>query len=163
MQSIQDVLDRLKRTTYSLNELQERPPPEGVDPTRLESYLNDDDFQVRQSHLELSCWLGINIINPSLLSSTRWMGILNSRVFLSFCLCTISRRRWTWLNRNFTLYPPGGKVNSAKRRAYFNRRKQIGKLIFSKIKKHEFYWTARLTNEKKRLSTTDNIAILWYV
>lgn len=55
MQSIQDVLDRLKRTTYSLNELQERPPPEGVDPTRLESYLNDDDFQVRQSHLELSC------------------------------------------------------------------------------------------------------------
>ena len=26
-----------------------RPPPEGVDPTRLESYLTDDDFQVRQS------------------------------------------------------------------------------------------------------------------
>lgn len=50
IQSIQDVLDRLKRTTYSLNELQVRPPPEGVDPTRLESYLTQEDFQVRQSY-----------------------------------------------------------------------------------------------------------------
>lgn len=46
MQSIQEVLDRLKRTTYALSELQVRPPPEGVDPTKLESYLTDDDFQV---------------------------------------------------------------------------------------------------------------------
>ncbi|KAI9563176.1 hypothetical protein GHT06_010634 [Daphnia sinensis] len=44
-QSIRDVLDRLKRTTYPLSELQVRPPPEGVDPTKLESYLTDDDFQ----------------------------------------------------------------------------------------------------------------------
>lgn len=48
-QSIQDVLDRLKRTAYPLSELQVRPPPEGVDPTKLESYLTDDDFQVRPS------------------------------------------------------------------------------------------------------------------
>lgn len=46
MQSIQEVLDRLNRTTYSLAELQVRPLPEGVDPTRLESYLTPEDFQV---------------------------------------------------------------------------------------------------------------------
>ncbi len=43
---VQEVLDRLSRTTYARSELQENPPPEGVDPTRLESYLNDEDFQV---------------------------------------------------------------------------------------------------------------------
>lgn len=32
-----------------MSELQVRPLPEGVDPTRLESYLTVDDFQVRQS------------------------------------------------------------------------------------------------------------------
>ena len=46
MLSIREVLDRLKRTTYTLAELQVRPLPDGVDPTRLESYLDDDDFQV---------------------------------------------------------------------------------------------------------------------
>jgi len=42
---VQEVLDRLSRTTYTRSELQENPLPEGVDPTRLESYLNDEDFQ----------------------------------------------------------------------------------------------------------------------
>ena len=46
VESIESVLERLKRATYTLSELQVRPPPEGVDPTRLESYLNADDFQV---------------------------------------------------------------------------------------------------------------------
>ena len=49
VQSIEQVLDRLKRATYTLSELQVRPPPEGVDPTRLESYLNAHDFQVNYS------------------------------------------------------------------------------------------------------------------
>ena len=44
------MLDRLNRATYTLSELQVRPLPEqmileGVDPTRLESYLTADDFQ----------------------------------------------------------------------------------------------------------------------
>ena len=46
---VQEVLDRLSRTTYTRSELQETPLPEGVDPTRLESYLNDEDFQVTDS------------------------------------------------------------------------------------------------------------------
>ena len=46
---IGEVLERLKRTTYTLGELQVRPLPEGVDPTRLESYLSDDDFHVSRA------------------------------------------------------------------------------------------------------------------
>lgn len=34
------------RDFYSLAELQKTPPPQGVDPAKLEAYLSDDDFQV---------------------------------------------------------------------------------------------------------------------
>ena len=44
--AVDEVLARLTRTTYTRSELQQDPLPEGVDPTRLESYLNDKDFQV---------------------------------------------------------------------------------------------------------------------
>lgn len=51
IQSVREVLDRLKGATYTLKELQVRPLPEqmileGVDPTRLESYLTPAEFQV---------------------------------------------------------------------------------------------------------------------
>lgn len=36
------------RQEYSLEELKQKPPPEGVDPSRLETYLSADDFQVRK-------------------------------------------------------------------------------------------------------------------
>ena len=39
------------RTEYTLEELKQKPPPEGVDPSRLEVYLNADDFQVKSSKL----------------------------------------------------------------------------------------------------------------
>ncbi|XP_046807049.1 uncharacterized protein LOC111675850 isoform X4 [Lucilia cuprina] len=41
---IVDVLQQLTQTEYPLDVLKERPLPEGVDPTRLELYLNDEDF-----------------------------------------------------------------------------------------------------------------------
>uniref|UniRef100_W5N0P6 Supervillin d n=1 Tax=Lepisosteus oculatus TaxID=7918 RepID=W5N0P6_LEPOC len=43
---VQDALARLCKTQYSLEELQGKPLPEGVDPLRLELYLSDEDFQV---------------------------------------------------------------------------------------------------------------------
>ena len=43
------------RTEYTLDELKKKPPPEGVDPSRLETYLNADDFQVRKKNLQLIC------------------------------------------------------------------------------------------------------------
>lgn len=36
----------LSRTRFSLAELRKQPPPEGVDPTNLETYLSDEDFKV---------------------------------------------------------------------------------------------------------------------
>ena len=36
------------RKEYSLEELKQKPPPEGVDPSRLEAYLNEDDFEVKK-------------------------------------------------------------------------------------------------------------------
>ena len=41
------VFALLSRDNYSWDELQKRPLPDGVDPSRLEKYLNDDDFVVR--------------------------------------------------------------------------------------------------------------------
>ena len=61
VQSISEVLERLRRMTYSLEELQVRPTPEGVDPSKLESYLNDDDFQV----ISMSFWSNSNANNPT--------------------------------------------------------------------------------------------------
>ncbi|XP_004527001.1 supervillin isoform X9 [Ceratitis capitata] len=42
---ITDVLKQLTQTEYPLAILKSRPLPEGVDPTRLELYLNAEDFQ----------------------------------------------------------------------------------------------------------------------
>lgn len=44
---VEDVLARLCKTTYPLADLLARPLPEGVDPLRLEIYLDNDDFEVR--------------------------------------------------------------------------------------------------------------------
>eukprot|EP00063_Salmo_salar_P061191 XP_014036026.1 PREDICTED: supervillin-like isoform X5 [Salmo salar] len=42
---VEDVLERLCKTTYPLADLLARPLPEGVDPLRLEIYLDNDDFE----------------------------------------------------------------------------------------------------------------------
>ncbi|KAM3593440.1 uncharacterized protein V6R79_013069 [Siganus canaliculatus] len=42
---VEDVLARLCKTTYPLEDLLSRPLPEGVDPLRLEVYLTDEDFE----------------------------------------------------------------------------------------------------------------------
>ena len=34
------------RSTYTWSELQEKPLPDGVDPLKLETYLDDEEFQV---------------------------------------------------------------------------------------------------------------------
>ncbi|XP_012995012.2 supervillin a isoform X3 [Esox lucius] len=42
---VEDVLARLCKTTYPLEDLLARPLPEGVDPLRLEIYLDNEDFE----------------------------------------------------------------------------------------------------------------------
>ncbi|ESO96779.1 hypothetical protein LOTGIDRAFT_201948 [Lottia gigantea] len=45
LESAEEMLSKLSRTQYSLEELQERPLPEGVDASKLESYLDDETFE----------------------------------------------------------------------------------------------------------------------
>eukprot|EP00057_Strongylocentrotus_purpuratus_P006939 XP_011661413.1 PREDICTED: supervillin isoform X1 [Strongylocentrotus purpuratus] len=42
---VKDILAKLTKATYSLEEISKRPLPEGVDPLKLETYLSDSDFQ----------------------------------------------------------------------------------------------------------------------
>ena len=44
--SLSPCLLLFSRTRFSLAELRKQPPPEGVDPTKLETYLSDEDFKV---------------------------------------------------------------------------------------------------------------------
>ena len=37
------------RTQFSLEELKKKPLPEGVDPSKLETYLSDKDFEVHKT------------------------------------------------------------------------------------------------------------------
>ena len=41
------------RKEYSLDELKQKPAPDGVDPSRLEAYLNEADFQVKKTSLSV--------------------------------------------------------------------------------------------------------------
>lgn len=43
---MEDVYTKLTQTRYSLQELQERPLPDGVDPLKLEAYLTEEEFEV---------------------------------------------------------------------------------------------------------------------
>ena len=47
--AIDDLLNKLSKTRYTWQELQERPLPEGVDPLKMEGYLHDSEFEVSSS------------------------------------------------------------------------------------------------------------------
>ena len=49
MVAIDDSLNKLSKTRYTWQELQERPLPEGVDPLKMEAYLHDSEFEVSLS------------------------------------------------------------------------------------------------------------------
>ncbi|XP_068614015.1 supervillin-like, partial [Brachionichthys hirsutus] len=42
---VKEVLSKLSKQEYSIDELTRKPPPEGVDPLRLEDYLSEEDFK----------------------------------------------------------------------------------------------------------------------
>ena len=56
MVPIDDLLNKLSKTRYTWQELQERPLPEGVDPLKMEAYLHDSEFEVNLSHSILRSW-----------------------------------------------------------------------------------------------------------
>ncbi|XP_077997526.1 uncharacterized protein LOC144450723 isoform X6 [Glandiceps talaboti] len=42
---VKDILAQLTKSRYTLEELMDRPPPEGVDPKKLEAYLSNEEFE----------------------------------------------------------------------------------------------------------------------
>ena len=47
--NLKSVLAALSKTSYTWEELQQRPLPDGVDPSKLEKYITDEDFKVQLS------------------------------------------------------------------------------------------------------------------
>jgi len=45
---LERTLSELSRDRYTWDELQRRPLPDGVDPTKLETYLDDAEFEVNK-------------------------------------------------------------------------------------------------------------------
>lgn len=60
---VKEALSKLSKQQYSIEELTRKPPPEGVDPQRLEDYLSDQDFKVRL----LSRTIRINVFLPEII------------------------------------------------------------------------------------------------
>ena len=48
--NLESVLAALSKASYTWEELQQRPLPDGVDPSKLEKYITDEDFKVQLSH-----------------------------------------------------------------------------------------------------------------
>ncbi|ELU02277.1 hypothetical protein CAPTEDRAFT_139004, partial [Capitella teleta] len=64
--SVEDLLSKLLKTKYTWEELQERPLPEGVDPLKMEQFLQDDEFEEvmcmsREEFAALPTWKQGNI------------------------------------------------------------------------------------------------------
>ncbi|XP_053322493.1 supervillin isoform X3 [Spea bombifrons] len=63
---VEDVLAKLCKKIYPLEELLARPLPEGVDPLKLEIYLSDKDFETalemtREEYSSLPAWKQVNV------------------------------------------------------------------------------------------------------
>ncbi|CAH2282190.1 supervillin isoform X3 [Pelobates cultripes] len=63
---VEDVLAKLCKRIYPLEQLLARPLPEGVDPLKLEMYLSDNDFEIalemsRDEYSTLPSWKQVNV------------------------------------------------------------------------------------------------------
>ncbi|XP_070569856.1 supervillin-like isoform X3 [Ptychodera flava] len=63
---VKDVLAQLTKSRYTLEELKERPLPEGVDPSKLEAYLSDEEFETilnmsKEEFYQLPSWKQNNL------------------------------------------------------------------------------------------------------
>lgn len=63
--SVIDLLSKLMKSRYTWEELQERPLPEGVDPLKLEQYLEEEEFEV------ISCFQ-MSEVGLNLQQSDKW-------------------------------------------------------------------------------------------
>ena len=77
------------RKEYSLDELKQKPAPEGVDPSRLEANLNEADFQVKRTSFAvfiftfITCWFDMVVRR-----SIRWsVKAFSLSLLCSCCSC----------------------------------------------------------------------------
>lgn len=80
MTSLEDILGKMTKTRYTYEELMEDDLPEGVDAKRLESYLDDEEFEEimeisREEFYKLPQWkqvfLGVHDVGWIFLSHDR--------------------------------------------------------------------------------------------
>lgn len=79
------------RTEYTLAELKQKPPPEGVDPSRLEAYLNADDFQVVKNEENRQ------VIRSFVHSFVRMFLHMFVRSFACLLVCSLFKKENLWL------------------------------------------------------------------
>lgn len=79
LEDMEECFNRLCKSVYSFEELQQRPLPDGVNPNKLETYLSDQQFSVS--------W---PIVYPILIQSTWCAGdnmITRARHTVHMCAC----------------------------------------------------------------------------
>lgn len=54
MTPLEDLLGKMTKSRYTYEELTEEELPEGVDAKRLESYLDDEEFEVKRQSCSLN-------------------------------------------------------------------------------------------------------------
>ncbi len=96
---LEETLAELSKSEYTWEELLQRPLPDGVDPTKLESYLSDKDFEV-------------------LLASPAQY----SKICLHGMTVTFLRNTWAFLDPTSWPLPSGSRSTYARRGASSSRR-----------------------------------------
>ena len=64
-------LSKYSRTEFKLAELKQKPLPEGVDPSKLETYLSDEDFKVRHDEIMMTATMVVMQMKKRDLKSDR--------------------------------------------------------------------------------------------
>ena len=54
LEDMDECFQRLSRSVYSFEELQQRPLPDGVNPNKLETYLSNEEFHVSMQQCAVS-------------------------------------------------------------------------------------------------------------
>lgn len=109
------------RKEYSLDELKQKPAPDGVDPSRLEAYLNEADFQVEKKNI-FFC-LHFHILYQLVRYGSRFGGAqkhfrLNVLLFSLLC-CSCSSCFWREVSGRVRKKSKGSSLESSRVRVLY--------------------------------------------
>lgn len=124
---VKEALSKLSKQQYSIEELTSKPPPEGVDPLRLEDYLSDQDFKVGHSATLLlrQIW-SLCIVWSLKWSKLDWILWKKNKLKRNRCSSLpVFRNFWRWVELSSTPCPTGSKKTWRKAKACFKTHKQF--------------------------------------